>query len=34
MAGVTEDEFRNAQEPIEEVFDETGRSRARLSSAS
>jgi len=28
--GMTEDEYRNAQEPIEEVFDEAGRSCVRL----
>ena len=27
---VREEEFRNAQEPIEEVFDEAGRSCVRL----
>lgn len=28
--GMTEDENRNAQEPIEEMFDEAGRSCMRL----
>lgn len=28
--GMTEDEYRNAQEPIEEVFDKAGRSCMRL----
>ena len=28
--GMTEDEYRNVQEPFEEVFDEAGRSCVRL----
>ena len=28
--GMVEDEYRNAQEPIKEVFDEAGRSCMRL----